>query len=499
MYSARGCKGTRVGDPLLAGYPRSLLCTTMRNVPARTCGCSAGHARSLSAAAVAARHPESPDFGSSGSSGALMFPPRARATCAALLVCALAGASAATADLPSTYGFVFAGEAWAHPGANYSSQRARTSLAALAASGSTAVRLLTFAYVDTPASTSVHGILPPSPLSTTATEDLAAFVGYAVGALNLSVTVSPILDLNWGLPDNFNHFAWYKPGAVSRADIGANFSSDDWDAFFASYTAWLVGVAAAVAPYAPARAARAGDCFERGAVATFSVGDDHVQLFGQADRMRALIAAVRVVYGGCITAAVTGKQIQSIGWFDAVDVISHIAFWPLGSPAPIGAPPSVGALTAAWAPVTEMLASVSAATGKQIVLSAVGAQSRPNCHVQPWATGAPGSGLSARVIERLAMPANPACVRVQVMTRAIRVRGLLRTIWGAKRICIHPSSTHFHPTGAGGLPVYTSIGAYRSLHESGVHVRCGCWLLVVGFLFLILLLLLLVLLLLWWR
>ena len=44
----------------------------------------------------------------------------------------LLGAVAASAALlPSTYGFVFAGEAWAHPMSNYSSARARESLRAL--------------------------------------------------------------------------------------------------------------------------------------------------------------------------------------------------------------------------------------------------------------------------------------------------------------------------------------------------------------------------------
>ena len=261
---------------------------------------------------------------------------------------------------------------------------------AVCAQGARHVRVLVFAYVDSPVSTSVHGVPPPSPLATTAAPDLAAFLNYTC-ALGLSVTLSPILDLNWAVPANFNNFAWYDTGAVSRAEIGASFSPVEWDAFFGSYTAWLVQLASAVA--APLAPPHAGDCFSVGSIGTLSVGDGHTALFGQGARMRALIDAVRGVYGGCVTAAATGDDIRSIDWWDAVDVISHTAFWPLAAaPSPIGAPPSAAAMTAAWAPVTSMLSAVSAAAGgKRIVMSAVGAQSRPNCALQPWGTGSPGS------------------------------------------------------------------------------------------------------------
>ena len=108
--------------------------------------------------------------------------------------------------------------------------------------------------------------------------------------------------------------------------------------------------------------------------------------------MLSLIAAVRAVFPGALTASSTGSTLGAISWWPAVDYIGHSAYWPLGSPTAIGVPPTPDALTAAWQQWLPQIEAVANASGRPVLLTSVGYQSRPNCHCTPWGTGKAGQG-----------------------------------------------------------------------------------------------------------
>lgn len=108
--------------------------------------------------------------------------------------------------------------------------------------------------------------------------------------------------------------------------------------------------------------------------------------------MLSLIAAVRAVFPGALTASSTGSTLGAITWWPALDYIGHSAYWPLGSPALIGVPPSPDVLAAAWQQWLPQIEAVANASGRTVLLTSVGYQSRPNCHCTPWGTGKAGQG-----------------------------------------------------------------------------------------------------------
>jgi len=292
-------------------------------------------------------------------------------------------------SLPTLFGFVFAAEGWGSPSANFSSSQALSSLNALRATGARTLRVVLTRYVDSENSTLIHG-LSNTPLATTEAADVEPFLLAAI-ALNLSVTLSLTVDINWALPENFSRRAWYKPGSLNREKLGLGWSDANWDAFFDSWAAVL----APLASLAQSLSQGSATC-SLGApgVSLLTLGDTLDTAFSQEARMRRLISGVRAVYKGCISAVSNGRLLPTIGWWDAVDVIGHEAYWPLAATAsPIGSAPSVASLLDGWQGVAETMAAVSAANGgKRIAFLTAGAQSRPNCHLEPWGTGGTAPG-----------------------------------------------------------------------------------------------------------
>ena len=299
--------------------------------------------------------------------------------------------------LPPLAGFVFTSELFAPPSCGLDSPSSLASLRALAATGATTVRLVVTALASSPASTSLHGVAAGGWGSATATPAAAAPWLAEAARLNLSVIISAHLDLDWSLPANAAVKAPYSPSPQSRRDIGASFDDGDWAAFFAAYSTHVLQWAAVAARAAAPGAGAACSLGARGGVSALSLGDGLAHVFVQDARMRALIAAVRAAFGGCLTLIAAGDILPTLGLWDALDFIGHEAFWPLGAAQPLGAPLSSSAMAAGWAEAIAMLAAASAANGgKRVALLSTGAQSRPNCHVSPWDTGAPAPVAGTR-------------------------------------------------------------------------------------------------------
>ncbi len=62
------------------------------------------------------------------------------------------------------------------------------------------------------------------------------------------------------------------------------------------------------------------------------------------------------------------------------------AYYSLGSALPLTQVPSITSLVAAWQPIISQLAALSNATGKKVMITEVGYQSRPSCHEIPCCT-----------------------------------------------------------------------------------------------------------------
>ena len=229
------------------------------------------------------------------------------------------------------------------------------------------------AYVDHITSTEVHGIAPPSALRTASLSELQQGITAAQG-LGLKVILAPVLDVNWDIPSNIRCF--WNAGYVSRSDIGADFSASEWDQVFEAYTSWLLPLA---------------HLANTSNVGIFQVADELTQFYKEEQRMRKLIASIRTVYSGQLTASANGDSLASIAWWDAVDLITHAAFWPLGDVQPAAQPLSVAGMAAGWDRAIALISSVSNATHRPVLIHA-GFQSRPNCHVTPWGTGGTGQG-----------------------------------------------------------------------------------------------------------
>ena len=272
-------------------------------------------------------------------------------------------------------GVVFGGDEWTDAAsAPFGSAAADAALAALAATGADHVRILTTEYQDGVNSTSIYAIdaSSGSPLATPSLEQVRHVVR-AAHALNLSVFLAPILDPSWDVKTNGRSIT-PPAGAmpVSRLMIGKGFSDAMWAAWFASYAAYVL-------PLAQLAADESVEMFE-------VCSELDVALTTRGADWRALIASVRAVYKGPLFVAANSGTLSQIDFFDALDAIGVDAYYGLGDPLPLGIAPTVEALVAAWAPIRDSLAALSSSTGKPVLITEVGYQSRPDCHVRPWGT-----------------------------------------------------------------------------------------------------------------
>lgn len=156
-------------------------------------------------------------------------------------------------------------------------------------------------------------------------------------------------------------------GGKWHADIRMT-SEPDWDAWFASYTAYLLHNAR-IAESAGADA--------------FCIGVEYEGTSGQEARWRKLIADVRDVYSGPICYSAAFMEWKQIQWWDAVDVIGITAYWPMGA----GPDPTDEQVRRSWDAVYAELEPFAVKWDKGIVFSEIGYTTHPNTAAEPWAHG----------------------------------------------------------------------------------------------------------------
>jgi hypothetical protein len=356
-------------------------------------------------------------------------------------------------------GITFGGDGWSV--AQYGSNASAAALAALAATGASHVRLLVTAYQDSINATTIHAISGESPLASTTRAQLLSALS-AAKQLNLSVFLSPVLDINWDMPSNgrsadgtpFPANASFAASAL----IGSTFSDAEWAEWFEAYAAWILPLA---------------ELAEQQGVAMFGLASGLDAAFvARPAEWRTLCASVRAAYSGELLIAAGSDAAPRITWWSALDAVGVNLFGSLGGNLSLGVAPSVDDLQAAWAPQLAALASLHAATALPLVVTSVGFQSRPSCHVRPNGTRPHNPGDDSPWVTSFDMDcqanAYEALLRVfvgspgQAPPALPYLRGLFWWLWSADPTSGGTSDSTYSPHGKpaeGVLRRYYGAGA----------------------------------------
>jgi hypothetical protein len=269
-------------------------------------------------------------------------------------------------------GIVFGGDEWSASGQGFGTPSADRSLIALANTGADHVRVLTTMYQDYINTTTIYPITGASPLASSTISQLQHTIQLA-HSLGLSVFLAPILDPSWDIPQNGRSIT--PPAgakAVSRLQIGEGFSEQDWANWFTSYKSYLL-------PLATLAQTEKVEMFE-------ICSELDIALTTRGAQFRTLIAAVKSIYTGPLYIAANTGTLAKIDFLDELDAIGVDAYYGLGETLPLGISPSVDDLVSAWMPIKESLKNLSLSLNKPLLITEVGYQSRPSCHVRPWGT-----------------------------------------------------------------------------------------------------------------
>ena len=165
----------------------------------------------------------------------------------------------------------------------------------------------------------------------------------------------------------------------------------DWNAWFASYTAFILHYA------------RLAEVEHLGLLC---IGTELVQATepDHEAAWRALIRQVRQAYHGPLTYAANYDEYQQIRFWDALDYIGIQAYFPL-----VAAPkPSLEQLLASWQPHLRALARLQKRVGKPVIFTEVGYKATPDAAAEPWkwparaaALQTPDEATQARCYEAL--------------------------------------------------------------------------------------------------
>jgi hypothetical protein len=267
---------------------------------------------------------------------------------AALLGClAIAPAAQATDTVPASWQKGFNFTSWTKDG--YGSQQAADSLAALRSVGSDRVVLTPTWYMDTASSDTIarDGEKTPSDSSLETAMDRAKDLGMAV-------VLKPHVDVK---DDTFR-------GQIAPADHAA---------WFASYRTMLLH-------YAELAQSHGAD--------TLVVGTELTSMSTDTQAWDGLIAAARADFDGTLTYAANWiDEAEQVGFWDRLDAVGMDAYMPLSTR---GGTPTVDQVTAAWTPYVQRISDLHARTGKPVMFTELGYQSRSDTLAHPAsASGAP--------------------------------------------------------------------------------------------------------------
>jgi hypothetical protein len=234
-------------------------------------------------------------------------------------------------------------------GTAYEGDRPLLSLDHLRATDATWTSLLVTAYQDTVNSTTIDfsGAATPNDAS------LERIVREA-HARGLKVMLKPHVDL----ANDPSHY---------RGEIGPNFTSAEWTAWFGSYRPFILHYAELAA---------------RTRCEMFCVGCELGTTAAHSDEWRRVVAEVRAVYSGPLTYAdnLVETNPAAVAWWDAVDYIGQDAYPTLSELEQ----PSVDDLKQGWMGFREKLRALSQKWDKPLILTEIGARSVLGGARNPW-------------------------------------------------------------------------------------------------------------------
>jgi hypothetical protein len=162
------------------------------------------------------------------------------------------------------------------------------------------------------------------------------------------------------------HIAYWGTKFLWRGEINFQ-TAGEWDRFFDDYQTWIVQMA------------RVAEAHGAG---TFCVGLEftYAQKFDQ--RWRRIIAAVRQVYHGKLTYGGNWDSFQEVTFWDALDYIGVLAYFPLTK----SINPSEAEIAAAWKQRCAGLSAYSQAHGnKKFLFVEIGYNESARAAAEPWA------------------------------------------------------------------------------------------------------------------
>lgn len=143
--------------------------------------------------------------------------------------------------------------------------------------------------------------------------------------------------------------------------VGRYWNESQWQAFFASYTAYITHYARIA---------------EDNHVDLFTVGSEQNDTTYREADWRQVIAAVRAIYHGKLTYASNSFNFEAghIKFWDALDYIGINGYYGMADKSE----PSVADMEAAWVPMLQQMQDLSKQWDKPIIISEVGARSVKN-------------------------------------------------------------------------------------------------------------------------
>jgi hypothetical protein len=161
------------------------------------------------------------------------------------------------------------------------------------------------------------------------------------------------------------HIGYWGSKFLWRGEINFQ-STEEWNRFFTDYEDWIVQMAKIADDHG---------------VAIFCVGLEFSYAQKYDERWRRVIASVRKVYHGKLTYGGNWDSFQEVTFWDALDYIGVLAYFPL-TKAPN---PSEAEIAAAWDKRCTELARFSKQNGgKQFVFTEIGYNESARAAAEPW-------------------------------------------------------------------------------------------------------------------
>ncbi len=160
------------------------------------------------------------------------------------------------------------------------------------------------------------------------------------------------------------HIAYWGTKFTWRGEI--NFvTPEEWDRFFTDYETWIVEMATLA---------------EAEHAAVFCVGLEFTYPQKYEERWRKIIAAVRGVYHGKVTYGANWNEYDNVKFWDALDYIGVLAYFPLTKTTN----PGSEEISAAWEKRCAELEKFSKQNGKQLLFVEIGYNHSARAAAEPW-------------------------------------------------------------------------------------------------------------------